>query len=112
MVRGRIADLCRRGLASDQDVLLPALLASSIGSVRIVHIPVLRGRMARKRPLIKEKPSMQPAVRVILTLFVAIAAGILGWDTVHYYFFSPWTRDARVTADVVKVAPDVSGYVA
>jgi multidrug resistance efflux pump len=67
--------------------------------------------MARKRPLIKEKPSMQPAVRVILTLFVAIAAGILGWDTVHYYFYSPWTRDARVTADVVKVAPDVSGYV-
>jgi multidrug resistance efflux pump len=55
---------------------------------------------------------MQPAVRVILTLFVAISAGILGWDTVHYYFFSPWTRDARVTADVVTVGPDVSGYVA
>ena len=54
---------------------------------------------------------MQPVVRVILTLFVGISAGILGWDTVHYYFFSPWTRDARVTADVVTVAPDVSGYV-
>jgi len=30
---------------------------------------------------------------------------------VNYYFFSPWTRDARVTADVVTVGPDVSGYV-
>jgi multidrug resistance efflux pump len=68
--------------------------------------------MAGKRPVSKEKASMQPAVRVILTLFVGISAGILGWDTVHYYFFSPWTRDARVTADVVTVAPDVSGYVA
>lgn len=54
---------------------------------------------------------MQPVVRVILTLFVGISAGLLGWDTVHYYFFSPWTRDAQVTADVVTVAPDVSGYV-
>jgi RND family efflux transporter MFP subunit len=54
---------------------------------------------------------MQTTVRVILTLFVGVAAAILGWDTVHYYFFSPWTRDARVTADVVTVAPDVSGYV-
>jgi len=54
---------------------------------------------------------MQPALRVLLTLFVTISAVILGWDTVHYYFFSPWTRDARVTADVVTIAPDVSGYV-
>jgi RND family efflux transporter MFP subunit len=54
---------------------------------------------------------MQTTVRVILTLFVGVAAAILGWDTVHYYFFSPWTRDARVTADVVTIAPDVSGYV-
>jgi RND family efflux transporter MFP subunit len=55
---------------------------------------------------------MQRPVRVLLTLFVAISAGMLGWDTARYYFFSPWTRDARVTADVVTIAPDVSGYVA
>ena len=54
---------------------------------------------------------MQTTVRVILTLFVGVSAAILGWGTVHYYFFSPWTRDARVTADVVTIAPDVSGYV-
>jgi len=29
----------------------------------------------------------------------------------NYYLYSPWTRDARVRADVVTVAPDVSGYV-
>jgi RND family efflux transporter MFP subunit len=54
---------------------------------------------------------MQTTVRVILTLFVGISAVILGWSTVNYYLFSPWTRDARVTADVITVAPDVSGYV-
>jgi RND family efflux transporter MFP subunit len=54
---------------------------------------------------------MQTTVRVILTLFVGVSAVILGWSTVNYYFFSPWTRDARVTADVATVAPDVSGFV-
>jgi RND family efflux transporter MFP subunit len=54
---------------------------------------------------------MQTTVRVILTLFVGISAVILGWSTINYYLFSPWTRDARVTADVITVAPDVSGYV-
>jgi RND family efflux transporter MFP subunit len=29
----------------------------------------------------------------------------------YYYLYSPWTRDARVRADVVPVAPDVSGYI-
>jgi len=29
----------------------------------------------------------------------------------QYYLYSPWTRDARVTAFTVTVAPDVSGYV-
>jgi RND family efflux transporter MFP subunit len=30
------------------------------------------------------------------------------WD---YYFEAPWTRDGHVRADVVPVAPDVSGFV-
>jgi multidrug resistance efflux pump len=29
----------------------------------------------------------------------------------QYYLYSPWTRDARVRADVSIVAPDVSGFV-
>jgi multidrug resistance efflux pump len=54
---------------------------------------------------------MQAVVRVLLTLIVLVAAGLLGYDMASYYLYSPWTRDARIRADVVTVAPDVSGYV-
>jgi multidrug resistance efflux pump len=54
---------------------------------------------------------MKTAIRVFLTLSL-VAAGVFAgrwlWD---YYLFSPWTRDGRVLADVVSVAPDVSGFV-
>jgi multidrug resistance efflux pump len=49
--------------------------------------------------------------RVSLTMFlvlVAIWAGYKLWD---YYMNEPWTRDGHVRADVVPVAPDVSGFV-
>jgi multidrug resistance efflux pump len=55
---------------------------------------------------------MQTAIRVLLTLIVLISACFLGYDMAHYYLYSPWTRDARVRAEVITVAPDVSGYVA
>ena len=54
---------------------------------------------------------MQAVVRVLLTLILLVAAGLLGYDLASYYLYSPWTRDARVRANVVTVAPDVSGYV-
>jgi multidrug resistance efflux pump len=54
---------------------------------------------------------MQAVVRVLLTLLLLIVAGVLGYDLASYYLYSPWTRDARVRANVVTVAPDVSGYV-
>jgi multidrug resistance efflux pump len=54
---------------------------------------------------------MRTAVRLLLTLFVLAGAGLLGYDLASYYLYSPWTRDARVKADVLTVAPDVSGYV-
>ncbi|PWR19214.1 efflux transporter periplasmic adaptor subunit [Zavarzinia compransoris] len=50
-------------------------------------------------------------VRVSLTLAavaVAIAAGLYLWAL---YMDSPWTRDGRVRADVLQIAPDVSGFV-
>ena len=54
---------------------------------------------------------MKTITRLLLTL-VLVAAGCAGgyqlWD---YYMLSPWTRDARVQADVVSIAPDVSGFV-
>src|SRR5262252_3772939 len=54
---------------------------------------------------------MPIAVRVLVTLVVVAGAGLLGYDMVRYYLYSPWTRDARVRAEVITVAPDVSGYV-
>src|SRR5258707_14931227 len=54
---------------------------------------------------------MRAVVRVLLTLIFLAVAGFLGYDMANYYLYSPWTRDARVRANVVTVAPDVSGYV-
>lgn len=49
--------------------------------------------------------------RVILTLVVATAASFVAYGLWDYYANTPWTRDAHVRADVVQVAPDVSGLV-
>ena len=54
---------------------------------------------------------MQAVIRVLLTLILLAAAGLLSYDAASYYLYSPWTRDARIRANVVTVAPDVSGYV-
>jgi RND family efflux transporter MFP subunit len=50
--------------------------------------------------------------RFIVTLLAVAAAGIVAWQLWIYYMEDPWTRDGRVRADVVEVAPDVSGLVA
>lgn len=49
-----------------------------------------------------------PKLVTLTLLVVALMAGYWLWN---YYMLSPWTRDARVRADVVIVAPDVSGWV-
>src|SRR5437660_12343824 len=54
---------------------------------------------------------MLTIVRVLLTLIFLAVAGFLGYDMANYYLYSPWTRDARVRADVATVAPDISGWV-
>ncbi|WP_417501766.1 efflux RND transporter periplasmic adaptor subunit [Marinobacter sp.] len=54
---------------------------------------------------------MGKLARIGLTLFVvvvAIVAGTWVWD---HYLYSPWTRDGRIRADVITIAPDVSGWV-
>jgi multidrug resistance efflux pump len=43
-----------------------------------------------------------------LMVLVALWASYRLWD---YYMDAPWTRDGHVRADVVPVAPDVSGFV-
>jgi multidrug resistance efflux pump len=49
----------------------------------------------------------RPAVTLAMVA-VAAVVGLALWD---YYLRAPWTRDGRVRADVVAVAPDVSGLV-
>lgn len=49
--------------------------------------------------------------RLIVTLAVVIAAMFVGRGLWGHYMDEPWTRDARLRADVVGIAPDVSGLV-
>jgi len=49
--------------------------------------------------------------RFLATMAALIIAGIVGWQLWQYYMVAPWTRDGRVRADVVALAPDVSGPV-
>ena len=49
--------------------------------------------------------------RTVLTLVVVLLAIVVGWQLWSYYMLEPWTRDGRVRADVVQVAPDVPGLI-
>src|ERR1700709_514931 len=49
--------------------------------------------------------------RLVVTLAMVAAAVVVGLALWDYYMEAPWTRDGRVRADVVEVAPDVSGLV-
>jgi multidrug resistance efflux pump len=54
---------------------------------------------------------MKTVARVLLTMLIVAAGCAGGYELWDYYMLSPWTRDARVQADVVSVAPDISGFV-
>ena len=54
---------------------------------------------------------MRAAVRTLVTLCVVALALLAGYQLWQYYMLTPWTRDARIRADVVVIAPDVSGWV-
>jgi RND family efflux transporter MFP subunit len=49
--------------------------------------------------------------RVLVTVTVVALAVSAGWLIWQNYFLTPWTRDGRVRANVVQIAPDVSGVV-
>ncbi|MGD0108697.1 MAG: HlyD family secretion protein [Rhodopila sp.] len=61
------------------------------------------------KPLLRRL--VQNAGRPALTLLIAAVALVLGRGLWVYYMDAPWTRDGRVRADVVTIAPDVSGLV-
>lgn len=50
-------------------------------------------------------------IRILLTLAIFALAILLAFRLWHHYEYSPWTRDGRVRADVINLAPDVSGLV-
>ena len=54
---------------------------------------------------------MKAFARLLATLLIVALAGAGAYELWDYYMLSPWTRDARVRADVVAIAPDVSGFV-
>lgn len=55
---------------------------------------------------------VRPAIRLLVTVLMVAAAGWAGWRLWDHYELAPWTRNGRVRANVVQVAPDVSGMVA
>ena len=54
---------------------------------------------------------MKTVARVLFTMVIVAAGCAGGYELWDYYMLSPWTRDARVQADVVSIAPDVAGFV-
>lgn len=50
-------------------------------------------------------------IRTAITLILVLLAFIAIYRAWVFYTESPWTRDARFTADVVAIAPDVSGLI-
>ena len=54
---------------------------------------------------------MKTLARVIATILMVAAGCAAAYELWNYYMLSPWTRDARVRADVVTIAPDVAGFV-
>ncbi len=57
------------------------------------------------------KFSLPALGRIGITLLVTAGAAYAGWQMWRHYEVEPWTRDGRVKAYVVQVAPDVTGQV-
>ncbi|MDT4839760.1 p-hydroxybenzoic acid efflux pump subunit AaeA [compost metagenome] len=54
---------------------------------------------------------MKPLLSRSLTLVTVLVAFGLGWFAWEHYTRAPWTRDARVRADVVTLSAEVSGRI-
>jgi len=50
-------------------------------------------------------------IRFAVTAIVVVVAAIIGHALWKHYMYSPWTRDGRVRAEIVRIAPDVAGLV-
>lgn len=52
---------------------------------------------------------MKKSLIIVLNLIILGGAGWLGYQKYQDYFENPWTRDGQVRANIIKVAPRVSG---
>lgn len=59
----------------------------------------------------KVRRATRLAIQIVVTAAMLIAALYAGQALWTRYQSDPWTRDGRVRADVVQIAPDVSGLV-
>ncbi len=59
----------------------------------------------------KISPSLRRLSRVTVTLCAAVVAVLFATALWRHYMISPWTRDGRVRAETVTLAPEVSGPV-
>lgn len=49
--------------------------------------------------------------RIAVTFVIFLLASFVAWRLWVYYLEAPWTRDGKIRADFISVAPDVSGLV-
>jgi len=54
---------------------------------------------------------VRKGIGVVVTLAFVAIAGVVLWKLWNLYMYEPWTRDARVRAIIVNLAPDVSGLI-
>lgn len=59
-------------------------------------------------PFKTQLAALSRGAATIVLVAAAIAVAVWMW---HHYETSPWTRDGRVRADVVRVTPDIGGLV-
>ena len=54
---------------------------------------------------------IRPLVRAVVTLVMIGIAAVLMVAVWHTYMIAPWTRDGRVLAEVVDIAPEIPGTI-
>ncbi|WP_428332555.1 HlyD family efflux transporter periplasmic adaptor subunit [Novosphingobium sp.] len=67
--------------------------------------------MTAYRRLSLSSPIATQVIRVTITALIVILAILAGWRLWTHAEADPWTRDGRVRADAVQIAPDVAGLV-
>lgn len=86
-------------------------MVSGFVSARAIHLPIYSTWFIDLLKGNTLQGLTKRLLRVSITLALVIAAILLGRMLWERYMNSPWTRDGRVRADIVNIAPDVAGIV-